>query len=339
MISIMFLRTDAFSAARRPTARNIVVAGAIALALACTSAATEPDGLVPPAGATHPVAETSSRVVVPGTPLGVAVSGDGTVYVTQRTRGTVERFRLDAPNTLLAPIDIPELPEQVVFAPDSRTAYVGADSRVDKVDVATGVVLSVWGFSTAQGLAVNADQSKLFVSNTRGELWWLGLGTDGRSLRATLTGSLRGIALSHAERSLYTASSDGTVWRVEPSTLATLAKSSGLPGQLEDVVLSLDGKQLFVVDDAGDLLVLDATNLSLLARTSVGPDAFGLAMSPDGAQLYVTSPSGRLTILDRATRAIVRRLDLGGIPRHVAFDRTGTTAVIANEGGWVDVVR
>lgn len=327
------------SAARRLFSRWVTVASAIVLAHACTSGATEPDGTAPPPGATHPIAETSSRVIVPGTPLGVAVAGDGTVYVTQRTRGSVERFRLDAPNTLLAPIDIPELPTQVVFAPDSRHAYVGADSRVDKIDVGANVVLMVWGFSTAQGLAVNADESKLFVANTRGQLWWLGLGTDGRSLMVPLTGSLRGIALSHAERSLYVASSDGTVWRVEPTTLTPLATSSGLPGQLEDVSLSLDGTQLFVVDDAGELFVLDATNLSLLARTSVGPDAFGLAMSPDGAQLYVTSPSGRLTILDRATRAIVRRFDLGGIPRHVAFDRTGATAVIANEGGWVDVIR
>ena len=43
--------------------------------------------------------------------------------------------------------------------------------------------------------------------------------------------------------------------------------------------------------------------------------------------------------LDRPTLRVFGSLDTGGKPRRIAFDATGRTAVIANEAGWVDLVR
>jgi YVTN family beta-propeller protein len=65
-----------------------------------------------------------------------------------------------------------------------------------------------------------------------------------------------------------------------------------------------------------------------------------MALSPDGAHLYAASASpGTLSIIDRATRTVVNTLTLGGRPRRVAFDASGATALVANEGNWVDVIR
>jgi DNA-binding beta-propeller fold protein YncE len=43
-------------------------------------------------------------------------------------------------------------------------------------------------------------------------------------------------------------------------------------------------------------------------------------------------------VVDRASGA-TEILPVGGTPRRIAFDATGSTAVISNEGNWVDVIR
>ena len=63
-----------------------------------------------------------------------------------------------------------------------------------------------------------------------------------------------------------------------------------------------------------------------------------MALSPDGTQLYVAK-DGNVTIVDRASLSTVTTVPVGGIARRVAFDRHGLHAVVANEGGWVDVIQ
>jgi DNA-binding beta-propeller fold protein YncE len=43
-------------------------------------------------------------------------------------------------------------------------------------------------------------------------------------------------------------------------------------------------------------------------------------------------------VLDRATLAVIRTFT-GGSPRRIAFNRAGTTAVIANEAGYVTFIK
>ncbi len=71
-----------------------------------------------------------------------------------------------------------------------------------------------------------------------------------------------------------------------------------------------------------------------------GTAALSLAVSPDEAVIYVGLLfAGRVVQLDRPTLRVFGSLDTGGKPRRIAFDATGWTAVIANEAGWVDLVR
>jgi len=73
---------------------------------------------------------------------------------------------------------------------------------------------------------------------------------------------------------------------------------------------------------------------------SIGGLGFGLAVTPDGAEIYVTqSLAGRVQIVDRATLRARQPLETRGRPRRIAFDRRGTTGVVANEEGWVDFIR
>jgi YVTN family beta-propeller protein len=72
----------------------------------------------------------------------------------------------------------------------------------------------------------------------------------------------------------------------------------------------------------------------------LGASVFGLAITADGKQLYAGRPSsGNLFIIDRSSRAIVSTINLGGLPRCIAFDETGTRAVVSNESGFVTIIQ
>ena len=58
----------------------------------------------------------------------------------------------------------------------------------------------------------------------------------------------------------------------------------------------------------------------LVARIQFESRTYAVAVSPWNV-VYVTQP------------------DVGGRPRRIGFDRSGTTAVLANEAGWVDILR
>jgi YVTN family beta-propeller protein len=76
------------------------------------------------------------------------------------------------------------------------------------------------------------------------------------------------------------------------------------------------------------------------ARIELGTAAFGLGLSPDEAVLYVTLPgAGKMAVIDQRTLRVNVILTTGGRPRRVAFDVSGAVALVANEAGWVDLVR
>jgi YVTN family beta-propeller protein len=64
-----------------------------------------------------------------------------------------------------------------------------------------------------------------------------------------------------------------------------------------------------------------------------------MALSPDWRQLYVSSSlGGAVYLLDWKTGATLKTVTTGGTPRRIGFAADGSTAVIANEGGWVDFI-
>jgi YVTN family beta-propeller protein len=68
-------------------------------------------------------------------------------------------------------------------------------------------------------------------------------------------------------------------------------------------------------------------------------NAFDVAETPDGVQLYVSAlADGNVYVLDRESLSLVATLPVGGSPRYVAFDASGTHAIIPNEYGWVTFV-
>ena len=88
-----------------------------------------------------------------------------------------------------------------------------------------------------------------------------------------------------------------------------------------DIALSRDGKRAWVSHgESGDVRVLDASTLDLLATIPVGPRAWWTASTPDGSRLYVTvGRAGEVAVIDTAAARVVGRITAGKLPWGIAI--------------------
>ena len=108
----------------------------------------------------------------------------------------------------------------------------------------------------------------------------------------------------------------------------------------QGLAVSPDGRELYIADEREHVVkIWDLRRGTLLTGVALDGPAWDLQLTPDSTQLYVGLLDGAIQIVDRADRLVVRTVQTGGRPRRIAFDRSGTTAVVANEAGWVDILR
>lgn len=294
-----------------------------------------------PGSRTHPQGVLGGRSgTIGGRPFGIAVSRSGVVYVTQQDSNRVTR--LDLPSTTPGvEISVGSDPGDVQFNAAGTTAYVSDfnGGGLHAIDVASNSQRAAATIAAnAYRLALTRDEQRLFVSSTDGNVYVVKPAALSVTTTIHLGGPVQGLALTAAGQTLYASSTEGAIFRIDVSTgvIQTTASHGGAP---QDIALSRDDRRLYVANQAGWVDVLDASSLNRLQRFPLA-GAFGLGLTPDDAQLFVTSPeTGALSILDALTGVVAASLHVGGVPRRVAFDATGKTAVVTNEGNWVDVVR
>jgi YVTN family beta-propeller protein len=276
-------------------------------------------------------------------PKRLAVADNGTVYALMEYELAIERFPLASPSTPMKPIEIDDNSmEDVVVNRAGTVAYVAAAREIHVLDLVSGTERSrIPITSMAYNLALSPDESRLFAT---GQATVQSLPTTPSGAPAVTakmpTGGAWSVAVSPSGKALYVSDLMYRVRKLDPVTLAVVAENTSVSFAIGDMIVSHDGKELYVVCDSGVLLILDATTLAQLGFVLVGHGALGMAMSPDGAQLYVTSWStGNLLVVDRVSRTLVNTIHLGGFPADVQFDKQGTTAIVANGNGFVDVIK
>jgi len=101
-----------------------------------------------------------------------------------------------------------------------------------------------------------------------------------------------------------------------------------------------NGTELYVAHEAGFLQIWDRTTGQTTRIVPLGNNLFGLAVSPVQALIYVAYEyAGRVGILDRASRVELAQIQVGGTPRRIVLDQSRTTAIVVNQGGWVDFIQ
>jgi len=73
-----------------------------------------------------------------------------------------------------------------------------------------------------------------------------------------------------------------------------------------------------------------------IVRRKFATPADEVALTPDQSVVYASlRTAGQGRDADAHTLECVGTLEPGGLPRHIAFDKLGSLAIVANEAGWV----
>jgi DNA-binding beta-propeller fold protein YncE len=272
--------------------------------------------LSPMAPPTVPVGSTAPAGTVP---FGVAISPDArSVYITNRTGGTVSQFDVGASGAL-SPKTPPTVsagngPTGVAASPDGRSVYVtnGVDDTVSQFDVGASGALSPKTPATVRAgvephaVAVNPDGRSVYVI-TSGTVAQFDVGASGaltaKASRTVLTGTdPTAVAVSPDGRSVYVPNLvDGTVSQFDVGASGALRPKTApaVPASRPfGVAVSPDGRSVYVTDlglaGPGTVSQFDVGASGALSPKSsptvpAGEAADAVAVSPDGRSVYVTN--------------------------------------------------
>lgn len=284
----------------------------------------------------------SSRIDVPegGRPFAVRVSANGVLLVGEQDNDALGRYNL--PSTARAgSIAVGDDPTDVNFSADGAKAYVTNQfsGTLGVIDVATNTQVSTVGVGSSPfRVAPSRDGSKIYVTTGQGSFVTVNATTLTAGTPLALGGALNGLAVHPTQPVIYVTATSGMLYEVSETT-GQLLRSVATSGRAQEVVLSPDGTRLYIAMESGALEIRATSDLGIVTTIPEASGTFGAAITPDGSQLWATQPSGgRVLVIDLATRTVIRTID-GGVPRRVTFDRTGTTAFIGNEAGYVSFVK
>jgi YVTN family beta-propeller protein len=243
--------------------------------------------------------------------------------------------------------DYPFAPPGIVVSPDGQWLYVTLNFRmyVDgdgwrwlgalvAIDAQTRVVSAPFSFAPGAGHGVvTPDGKQMYLAldnNGVANVFQLGAnpmgigGFDlpGQPLPAAdqgADGATRGhprMALGPGGNSLYIADPGSTlVWPANPQK-GSVGKAIKLDAPPLDLVISPDGKRLYVAVDSrgsGEIHTIDtATGTARNGFTVVGVDPRAIAISRDGARLYVANHgSDTISAIDTGTGRVIRQFRPG----------------------------
>ena len=243
----------------------------------------------------------ADTVDVGSTPTELAFNPSGTkAYVTNQYSNNVGIIDV-ATGVQTGVIPVSGNPFQVLVSPDGSRLYVTTnENKLLAIDLGTNAIVGQLATgATANGLAQNADGSKLYVSTRAGgSVIEVNTATLAAARTFTPGGTTQAVLVAPDGAELYVVNEDGKLFTY---SLAT--------GGLTSTV------------DLGN------------------GAAFGMALSRDGTKLYVTVMGlGAVQVIDRATHAVVRSYYVAGTPRRIGVTADGTI-VVANEQGYVTWLR
>lgn len=297
----------------------------------------------------------ASRVDLAGRPFGVAVSATGVTYVTKFAANAVARMDLPG-QEITATISVGAGPSSVAFDATGDRAYVGnqMDGTVSVIDVGSNTVVRTLAFQgSVMGVAVAPGDTLLLVGTDLAIVYLVRL--PSLTVADSVALPLSAFAVftnAMVVRDTLVYASCPTAGAVAIVNLRTrqFVRTLNTGGVPQGLVLAADGAELFLANEIGEVQVWDLASGTLKraialplgdSTSGVGGGGYGLAQNPVSGLLFVsTSYYGRrVVVVDPAAGKVVRTIETGGIPRRLGFPSASAVGVVANEFGWVDVIR
>ena len=281
------------------------------------------------------------RVPGGGRPFAIALSASGTALVTLLDGGKLARAELSN-GAFDRTIAVGATPSDVAFNSAGTRAYVtnqfgGSISIVDvAANQAIGTIAEAgdpWRVRVAPG------DSILWATNNAGGIFAYRLATG--QLVATLHAATAVNGVAIAPQRAWFSALNGTVLEVDTRTYR-ITRTFTIGGSLQDVILSHDGRQLYVADETGKVQFVDLTSGRVATTIALpGGGGFAMALSDDGDDLYVSTgySTGKVWVIDPPERRIEHVFNIGGVPRRMVIEHGREGAIVANEDGFVDIIR
>lgn len=148
------------------------------------------------------------------------------------------------------------------------------------------------------------------------------------------------IAASDDGSRVYVGSGAG-VQEFDGATLDSL-RTLSIPASGRAMALSEDGATLYIGPGGNAIEAWDVATVTRMLRISVTGGIYDIARQPGTGQLYVSrsqaTGAGSVYRINPADPSDESEYNTGGLPRRIAFTSSGN-AVVANEFGWIDVLR
>jgi hypothetical protein len=290
----------------------------------------------------HPAGVLTARLPLAGYPFDVTIAQNGVACVTRSQAASLECLEL-TPFRTVGSILVGAMPTRVVVSPDGNRAWVTNQFTQDVavVDLLRGRrTHSIPVDGDPMGAALSPDGRVLYVVTNLDRLHAISVTAARVVASLAIPQACTELAVHPAGHRVYVPTwKAGVILEVDARSLEVTRRFTvgGRPLQL---VLSSEGLLLYAANEAGWLDVLQLARGERIHTIPFGRPAFSVALSPDQAVLFVGLVSGgRVVEVDSRTFQILGSVETGGKPRHIAFDPAGRSALIANELGWVDLVR
>jgi YVTN family beta-propeller protein len=244
----------------------------------------------------------SAVTTVGGTPVVIAVDGAGQRAYAANMGGTGVLSVIDVPSmTKIADVDIPGEAHSLAMSPRGDRVYVtNTSNAVFAVDVGSRTIVS----TTTTG------------AGPWGIVFW-----------TTASDSL-----------MYVTARDGGSITETDMRTGSVLRTISVTGRPHGIAIAPNGSTLYVADDTGEILFVDRAS-GVTTRRIAAAGAFGIAIALDGNTLYVTTNPGQILVVDVASATITKRTETEGQPRQILVLPDGNSALAANLGGWIDLVR
>lgn len=284
------------------------------------------------------------RTPLSGSPFGTAATKSGTSYVLRHTANSASRF--DLPSlTVAATFGVDNNPTVVAFDSSGATAFVTAQFA-DKVDVINVATNTVTDFITVTGdpfvVRVSPDDKSIWVSTNVDSLYQIDRTTKTVLARYAMPFAVNGLAFSPTNDSLLYASTltAGQVVEINYKK-ATIGRTFSPGGNTQAVVVAPDGSELYVANEFNnEIEIYSLSSGTALTPITTTGGAFDLTLSADGTTLWVSeSGAGIVQSFGRVSRQLRRTVHTGGAPRRIATTPVTAHVLVANEAGWVDLIK